>query len=110
MGKPVKQFIGGTVLVGTGLLTGQPWLVRGGIYLLADTARDAIRKPPDLSIRARNLGDNITDPMASLPVVYGTMRLGVHRVFMESTDEQLEGEPPHIVEESGKYLWIGALA
>ncbi len=93
MGKPVTQFLVGSVLIAGGLLTGQGWIAAAGLSMVIGSAASQLVKRPDLSVRARNLGDNISDPMASLPVVYGSMKLGINRVFTETTDDKL-------------YLWI----
>lgn len=56
---------------------------------------------PQIAIRERDLGANITDPVASLPVIYGKARIGIHRVFLKTT-------PAASTDKT--YLWIvGAL-
>lgn len=62
-------------------------------------AANAWRKAPDLSIRSVDLGANISDPVASLPVIYGESRVGGTIVLTKLT-------APHEDPNNGSaYLW-----
>lgn len=68
-------------------------------YLLGQGLRKLGIGRPDIAVNERDLGQNRTDPVASLPIVYGEARIGVHRVWMETT-------PAASTDRT--YLWIVA--
>lgn len=89
MGKGAGQMIVGAVLVVAGIVTGgNPFLLSAGASLLAGGAASMLVKRPKLGIRSSDLGQNISDPVAALPVVYGKVRVGGSRIFMETTDDK----------------------
>lgn len=86
MGKGVGQIIVGAIAIVASLVIpgSQGWLTAMGASLIASGGATMLSKPPKLGIRASDLGQNISDPVAALAVVYGKVRVGGARVFMEA--------------------------
>lgn len=104
MGKPIGRVllgaavaIGGAVAIAATALTlgGAGWIIAGGLSMMLGGASEMLARKPSFSVTNRDLGQNYSDPVGALPVVYGTVRVGAHRVFVDTTG-------------NGQYLWVVA--
>lgn len=88
-------------LAAAAIWIGQNVAIPAGASYLLSLGLNKLRGKQDISVKERDLGNNITDPVASLAVIYGTARIGIHRVFVTTT-------PAASTDKT--YLWIvGAL-
>lgn len=74
------------------------FILNAGISLTVGSIAARLNRPKRFRPEPLNLGPNGGNPLAILPVIYGAARVGVQRVYMQTTDSQ-------------RYLWfIGAIA
>lgn len=94
MSKAVRV-IGGVVGTVIGFVVpGAQWLVAPSIALLLGGAQEMLLKKPRISQPGdpfRDLSTNVSDPVGALPIIYGDMTVGVHRVWAACEDETVNG-------------------
>ena len=90
----VVRVVGGVVGTVIGFYTGQGWLVSASVALAMGGAQEMLMRRPRISQPGdpfRDLSVNVSDPVGALPIIYGEMTVGVHRVWAHTEDEVVDG-------------------
>lgn len=90
----VVRVVGGAVGIAVSFIPGMGWLQVPSIALLLGGAQEYLTKKPRISDPGdpfRDLTVNISDPVGALPVIYGDMNVGVHRVWARTENETVDG-------------------
>jgi uncharacterized protein YjdB len=88
VGDLAKGIIGAVEIVAGALIPGAQFLIPAGIGMVAGSVADALSKRTRLANKVKDLGDNLTDPASSLAVVYGRAKVGLDRVFFNTSTYQ----------------------